>query len=201
MSDKSLIYQSEKVKNSSWTIINPSTEEWVQSIVTAVTWLSSALPLPTWAATSAKQDTIIGHVDWIEWQLTTLNAKDFSTSAKQDTIIWHVDGIEGQLTTLNAKDFSTTAKQDTWNNLIDAVYELIARLDFLPSIRGTLSDIRVTSTWWTVAVSSLPTLWTVTTVTVLTNQTNMGWYPANTQIPSLMNTNVYLNNISNITIS
>lgn len=200
--NKTGIYISEKVRNSSNTVINPSTEEWVQDIVTAVTGLSSALPLPTWAATSAKQDTIISHVDWIEWQLTTLNAKDFSTSAKQDTIIWHVDGIEWALTTLNAKDFATTAKQDTWNNLIDAVYELIARLDFLPSIRGVASDIRVTTTWWTIGtVTTCSTVTTVTTVSTLTNQTNIGWIPANVQIPSLMNTNVYLNNISNITIS
>jgi len=85
---------------------------------------AAALPLPTGAATSAKQDTIIGHVDGIETALTTLNAKDFatqttlaallakviaapSTEAKQDTIIAAVDTLEASFTTLNAKDFAT----------------------------------------------------------------------------------------------
>lgn len=43
----------------------------------SVSVASSALP--SGAATSAKQDTIIGHVDGIEGALTTLNAKDFAT--------------------------------------------------------------------------------------------------------------------------
>lgn len=156
------------IKNALWAIINPATEE--------------------------KQDTIIWHVDGIEGQLTTLNTKDFATTAKQDTIIWHVDGIEGQLTTLNAKDFATTAKQDTQSNLIDAVYELVARLDFLPAIRGNLADIRVTQTGTVTVAWSLTT---VSTVTTLTNQTNIGGIPANVQIPSLMNM-VANNNIINI---
>lgn len=93
---------------------------------------------------------------------------------------------------------ATEAKQDINNNLADAIYELVARLDFLPSIRGTLADIRVTSTWGSVGVSSLPTLGTVST---LSNQTSIGWIQANQQIPSLVNTTAYLSNINNITFS
>lgn len=93
---------------------------------------------------------------------------------------------------------ATEAKQDINNNLADAIYELVARLDFLPSIRWTLADIRVTSTWGSVGVSSLPTLWTVST---LSNQTSIGWIQANQQIPSLVNTTAYLSNINNITFS
>lgn len=59
-----------------------------------------SLPLPSGAATEAKQDTIIGHVDGIEATLTTI-------SGNVDQIEGYVDGIEGALTTLNAKDFAT----------------------------------------------------------------------------------------------
>lgn len=51
--------------------------------------------LPTGAATSAKQDTIIGHVDGIETLIGTTN----TTLA---TIDGRVDGIEGLLTTIDA---------------------------------------------------------------------------------------------------
>lgn len=43
-------------------------------------------------------------------KVTTLVAKDFSTSAKQDTIIGHVDGIEGLLTTIDT-DTGTIATE------------------------------------------------------------------------------------------
>lgn len=39
----------------------------------------ASVPLPTGAATSANQSTIIGHVDGIESALSTLNGKDFAT--------------------------------------------------------------------------------------------------------------------------
>lgn len=96
---------------------------------------------------------------------------------------------------------ATEAKQDINNNLADAIYELVARLDFLPSIRWTLADIRVTSTGGTVGVSSLPTLATVTTVGTVSNQSAVWWIQANQQIPSLVNTTAYLSNINNITFS
>lgn len=89
--------------------------------VDSVAITASSLPLPTGAATSAKQDTIIGHVDGIEGLLTTIDADTgalagtvsgselqvdvvtsalptgASTSANQTTIIGHVDGIEALL--------------------------------------------------------------------------------------------------------
>ena len=44
---------------------------------------AAALPLPTGAATSAKQDTGNTSLSSIDGKFTTLNAKDFATSAKQ----------------------------------------------------------------------------------------------------------------------
>ena len=85
---------------------------------------AAALPLPTGAATSAKQDTIIVHVDGIETALTTLNAKDFatqttlaallakviaapSTEAKQDAMIVLLTSIAGYVDGLEGKDYAT----------------------------------------------------------------------------------------------
>lgn len=88
---------------------------------------------------------------------------------------------------------STSENQTTEINLVDAVYELVSRLEFLPWIKWTLADIRVNTTWWSLS--------SVTTVSTVTNQAQMGWFLANTQVPSAMNTNAYLNNINNIVIS
>lgn len=95
---------------------------------------------------------------------------------------------------------ATEAKQDTNNQLVDAIYMLVKSLAFLPSVRGTLADLRVTSTGGMVGVSSLPTLSTVSTVTSLTNQVNAWGNPMNTQIPNLMNQTA-VNNLRNVIIS
>lgn len=65
-------------------------------------------------ATSAKQDTIIGHVDGIEGLLTAIDGR--------------VDGVEGLLTTIDADtsvlagtDFATEAKQDDIITAIEAI--------------------------------------------------------------------------------
>lgn len=56
---------------------------------------AASLPLPSGAATSAKQDTVIGHIDGLEAAFTTLNANDFATEAKQDDIITAIAAIPG----------------------------------------------------------------------------------------------------------
>lgn len=54
----------------------------IASDQSAVPVSASSLPLPTGAATSAKQDTIIGHVDGIEGLLTTIDADTGSIDSK-----------------------------------------------------------------------------------------------------------------------
>ena len=85
-------------------------------------------------ATSAKQDTIIGHVDGIEASLTTVAGAvagtemqvdivtsalptGAATSAKQDTIIGHVDGIEASLTTVAGAVSGTEMQVDIVGSL------------------------------------------------------------------------------------
>jgi hypothetical protein len=53
--------------------------------------------LPTGAATSAKQDTIIGHVDGIEGVLGTIDADTGNISTKIDTVAGAVAGSEMQV--------------------------------------------------------------------------------------------------------
>jgi len=63
-----------------------------------VTVISSALP--SGAATSAKQDTIIGHVDGIETLLGTIDADTGNISTKIDTLAGAVAGTEMQVDVL-----------------------------------------------------------------------------------------------------
>lgn len=68
--------------------------------------LSSALP--TGASTSAKQDTIIGHVDGIEALLTTIDADTSDIHTNSDAMVTDLAAIEVLLGTIDA-DTSTLA--------------------------------------------------------------------------------------------
>lgn len=71
---------------------------------------ASSLPLPTGASTSAKQDTIIGHLDGVEGLLTTIDADTGNISTKIDTIAGAVSGTEVQVDVLT---MPTTTVQAT----------------------------------------------------------------------------------------
>lgn len=90
--------------------------------------------------------------------------------------------------------------QPLWilKNTLDNILEYISRFWQLANVFWTNADIRVTPTW-TVGISW--SLTTVATVTTVTNQTNIGWYWAQNQIPALMNMETTLGNIDNIYIS
>jgi hypothetical protein len=78
----------------------------------------TASVLPTGAATEAKQDTIIGHVDGLETAVA-------STNTKLDTLITQTDGIEGLLTTIDADTDAIKTAVETLDNTIQtegAVY-------------------------------------------------------------------------------
>ena len=82
--------------------------------------------------------------------------------------------------------------------VLDSIQEYVSRFWPLANVFWTNADIRVTPTW-TVGISW--SLTTVTTVTTVANQTNIGWYWAQNQIPALMNMETTLGNIDNIYIS
>lgn len=95
------------------------------------------------------------------------------------------------LTGLNKEETQIEIK-----DLTAALYEVCERLSFLAGVRGTLADLRVTPTG-TVGVSGTVA---VSTVTTLSNQSAMGGFQANNQIPALMNLAAQAN-INNIEIT
>jgi hypothetical protein len=73
-------------------------------------------------ATSAKQDTIIGHVDGIETLVT-------SSNTKLDTLITQTDGIEGLLTTIDADTGAILAAVDGLEASNTAIQTAVEILD------------------------------------------------------------------------
>ena len=92
---------------------------------------------------------------------------------------------------------ATEESQANLQNLTQAMYELIARLDFLPSVRWVAADLRTTVVWWTIAVNS----GTINTVQTVGNQTSNWGFLTNPIVPSATNTNAVLSNINNIIIT
>jgi len=90
--------------------------------------------------------------------------------------------------------------QPLWilKNTLENILEYISRFWQLANVFWTNADIRATLVWWTTAVTTVST---VTTCGTVTNQTNIGWYWAQSQIPALMNMETTLGNIDNIYIS
>lgn len=108
-------------------------------------------------------------------------------------------------TTMSSTDVLQVLYDDSEElELMQMLVELSNRLAFLPSVRGTLADLRV-------SVVNLPsvnvnsgTITTVSTVTALTtlgNQNSIGGFSANQQIPSLQNNVAIQSNIQNLIIS
>jgi hypothetical protein len=85
--------------------------------------------------------------------------------------------------------------------LIEMLVELSNRLAFLPSVRGTLADLRVSVINVPAVTVSSGTITTVSTVTTLSNQTSIGGFAANQQIPALQNNVAIQSNIQNLIIS
>ena len=80
--------------------------------------------------------------------------------------------------------------------VLDDIKDYITRLWFLAEMRNSAWRLQVDATWSvTASIASAQTLAT------LTNQTNIGWYGAQNQIPALMNMETTLGNIDNIYIS
>jgi len=84
----------------------------------------------------------------------------------------------------------------TVKQLLEGILEAVQGVKVLGNVRGTSADLRVTPVGGTVA-----TVTTVSAVSVVTNQTQIGGYSANNQIPALMNTAAVLGNINNIKLA
>jgi len=84
--------------------------------------------------------------------------------------------------------FIDNAEESVTKELADALFELVARLDFLPAVRGIAADIRVTPT----------TTPNMSTLTTLTGQTNIGGYNAANMVMNSQNNLATIANINNI---
>lgn len=85
-----------------------------------------------------------------------------------------------------ASEASQLSVLDILNNIL----EMAQNLRILGSVKGTLADLRVTLTGGS-----------ITSITTVTNQAQVGAYLANPQIPALTNTVAVESNIKNIVIS
>ena len=90
--------------------------------------------------------------------------------------------------------------------VLDTILEYVSRLGGLANTFWTNWDIRTTLLSWSTTAVTWTLTWvttvtTVTTCSTLTNQTNIGWYGAQNQIPALMNLEATIWNIDNIYIS
>lgn len=83
-----------------------------------------AAVLPTGASTSAKQDTIIGHVDGIEGLLTTIDTDTGSIATSATTLAGAVSGSEMQVDIVSSAlptGAATSTKQDTGNTSLASI--------------------------------------------------------------------------------
>lgn len=123
-------------------------------------------------------------------------ANDALSLGKQDEALAKDDEIITNQDEQIAKQNEIIVNQTDLNDLVYALHELISRLAFLPLTKGVNGEIRVTP----LSTPNMGTLSTLTTLTTLANQANIGGYPANQQIPSLVNMTAK-SNIDNIVIS
>lgn len=133
-------------------------------------------------AISIKQDALIAGQEAIE--------------AKQDQQISHMETSLANETEIKENQISQLNEQVDLKDLVWALFELVARLDFLPMVKWVSADIRVTP----LSTPNMATLSTLTTCGTLTNQQQMWGFWSNQQIPSLVNMTAQTN-INNIVVS
>lgn len=97
---------------------------------------------------------------------------------------------------LQVEDVTSAEEQQELAVISQAIQELVARLDFLPSVRGIAADLRVTLL--SGVVTTVSTVTTVTTVSTLANQTNMGGFSTSAFIQNNQNQTAIMSNINNI---
>jgi hypothetical protein len=80
------------------------------------------------------------------------------------------------------------------NEVLDALYELTARLDFLAAVRGVSADLRVTP----LSTPNMALLTTVSTLSTLSNLVAIGGWNANTEVKNWDNLTAINSNINNV---
>lgn len=115
--------------------------------------------------------------------------------------------LNGSTLTLNA-DTSTHASSDILqviyndpfqDDMLESMYEVLKRLDFLSALRGTDGTLRTG-----IISGTLPTVTTVGTVSTVSSVTaipSIGGFSSTYITPNLINTNAVLANINNVIVT
>ena len=107
----------------------------------------------------------------------TLDYNTTSMSSTDSLQIWYDDGLT-----------------PSSNEVLDALYELTARLDFLAAVRGVSADLRVTP----LSTPNMALLTTVSTLSTLSNLVAIGGWNANTEVKNWDNLTAINSNINNV---
>lgn len=131
-------------------------EATLQSVKTAVETIDNAIAgsemqvdvvssaLPSGAATSANQSTIIGHVDGIETTLGTIDADTGNISTKIDTIAGAVSGLEMQVDVVTMPTVTVQATDLDIRDLVFATDKVDASGTVLGSGTNYIGKVRIT---------------------------------------------------------
>lgn len=142
---------------------------------TAVT--AASLPLPSGAATSAKQDTGNTSLSSIDGKITTVNTgavvvsssalpSGAATSAKQDTGNTSLSSIDGKITAVNTGAVTISAALPAGSNVIGHV---IADTGSTTAVTGNVTVVQPTGTNLHVVVDSAPAVTGTVTANAGTN--------------------------------
>lgn len=107
------------------------------------------------------------------------------------------DGIATDVSAINPLPVA----EKTVDDQIAILNEINEAVSVLANARGVLADLRTTVVNTVPVSGTLTGVTTVTGVTTLSNQSQIGSYAANSQIPSLMNTTAIQSNINNVIVT
>jgi hypothetical protein len=134
--------------------------------------------LPSGAATSAKQDTVIGHLDGVEGLLTTIDGDTGNISTKIDTVAGAVSGSEMQVDVVTMPTTTVQATNLDIRDLTntDVVTAELSATDnaVLDAIAASTAAIDTDTTTLIGHVDGLETLVTSTNTKLDTVNTNLG---------------------------
>lgn len=133
-------------------------------------------------------------------------ATNSAGKATETTLQGVKSSVDGLATTAQGQSLETTQQAllaaataiksaaETIAGISDGINTMARNLEVLGNVRGLYSTLRV-------LFDTNSSLNSVTTVSTVSNQTSVGGFLANTQIPSLMNMNACCGNIGNVVVS
>lgn len=122
---------------------------------------------------------------------------NFANPALGGIVATNILTLDYDTTSMSSGDslqiYYDSASTPATEEVVEALYSLVTRLEFLQTVQGTAADLRVTPL-------SLPTLSSVTTVSTLSNIAAIGGFSANTEVKNFDNLTAINSNINNIAV-